>query len=133
MKEKPVRVLCVDSSDWRREKLTSALENLGLEVWAARDLRDALPLVEGLTPDALIVDEASTHRREPEWEKLIAQDLKLPALVHSSPANPAARPSLAGDFGVVRTGDPEVIVAILSLLLGARGQTDPLANPKRVA
>lgn len=133
MKEKPVRVLCVDSSDRRREKLTCALENLGLEVWGARDLRDALPLVEGLTPDALIVDEASTYRRELEWEKLIAPDLRLPALVHSSPADATARPSLAGGFGVVRTEDPEVIVAILSLLLGSRGPTNALAKPKRVA
>ena len=133
MKENPARVLCVDCSDRRREKLTSALEHLGVEVWAARDLRDALPLVEGLAPDALIVDEASTHRRETEWEQLIAQDLRVPALVHSSSVGATAWPSLAGDFGVVRTEDPEVIVAILSLLLGARGQTNPSAKPKRVA
>ena len=133
MELNPARVLCVDSSEWRREKLTSALENLGVEVWAARDLRDALPLVVGLTPDALIVDEASTHRREKEWAMLTSQDLRVPALVHSTPASATSWPPLTGDFGVVRTQDPEIIVAILSLLLGSRGQTNALAKPKRVA
>ncbi len=133
MKEKPVRVLCVDSSDRRREKLTFALENMGVEVWAARDLRDALAMVARLTPDALIVDEASTHRRQMEWEMLTSLDLRVPALVHSSPANATAWPSLAGDFGVIRTQDPEVIVAILSLLLGSRGQIIPSPTPKQAA
>ena len=128
MKSHPARVLCIDSSDLRREKLTAALENLGVEVWATRDLRDALPLVNGLTPDALVVDEASTHRRESEWEKLIAQDLKMPALVHSSSTRSNVWPDLVGDFGVVRTEDPEVIVAILALLLGPRGTSSGQAQ-----
>ena len=133
MKSHPARVLCIDSSDRRREQLTAALENLGVEVWAARDLRDALPLVDGLTPDALVVDEASTHRRELEWDKLIAQDLKVPALIHSASAKSAGWPELAGDFGVVRTEDPEVIVAILTLLLGPRSGTSSFVKPQRVA
>jgi hypothetical protein len=133
MKSHPARVLCVDSSDPRREKLTAALEKLGLEVWAARDLRDALPLMEGLMPDALLVDEASTRSRESEWDRLVARDLKVPALVHSAPAKSAAWPELVGDFGVVRTADPEVIVAILTLLLGPRGQTSHMLQPQRVA
>ncbi len=133
MKSHPARVLCVDSSDRRREKLTVALENLGVEVWAARDLRDALQLIEGLTPDALLVDEASTHSRESEWEGLVARDLKVPALVHSAPAKSAEWPELARDFGVVRSEDPDVIVAILTLLLGPRGETSPWLKPQRVA
>jgi CheY-like chemotaxis protein len=132
MKENPARVLCVDSSDRRREKLTSALENLGIEVWAARDLRDALPLVTGLSPDAMVVDEASTQCRRIEWDRLIAQDLKLPALVHSAPANVAGWSALS-DFGVVRSEDPEVIVAILTLLLGPRSEANPFGKPQRAA
>jgi len=133
MKENPARVLCVDSSDRRREKLTSALENLGIEVWAARNLRDALPLVTGLSPDAMVVDEASTHCRGIEWDRLIAQDLKLPALVHSAPVNVAGWSALSGDFGVVRSEDPEVIVAILTLLLGPRSEASPFGKPQRAA
>jgi PleD family two-component response regulator len=133
MKANPVRVLCVDSSDSRREQLTAALENGGVEVWAARDLRDALPLVDGLLPDAILVDQASTHQRHSEWKKLIDRDLKVPALVHSTPSKPEAWPDLPGDFGVVRTQDPEVIVAILTLLLGPQNGSAPSVQTRYVA
>lgn len=133
MKANPVRVLCVDSSDSRRAKLTAALENGGVEVWAARDLRDALPLVDGLLPDAILVDQASTHQRHSEWKKLIDRDLKVPALVHSTPGKSEAWPDLAGDFGVVRTQDPEVIVAILTLLLDPQTRSGPSLQRRYVA
>lgn len=131
MKISIVRVLCVDSCDARREKLTEALENCGVEVWAARDIRDAMPLLEGLSPDAILVDQASTLKRGSEWERLISSDLKIPALVHSAPAD--AWPAIAGEVGLVRTQDPEVIVAILTLLLGPGGRSSPALQKQYVA
>jgi len=95
----------------RRRRLVASLEQFGLEVWTARNLGDALYLVAGLRPSAVVIDRDSTLHYAMEWNSLMEASPHLPVLLHS--ADGAAGGSLAA----VRTGDPEVITAILSILL----------------
>ncbi|HKD02561.1 MAG TPA: hypothetical protein VKB77_09045 [Terriglobales bacterium] len=112
MKPNPVRVLCVDSMEVRRRRLVASLEQFGLEVWTARNLGDALYLVAGLKPSAIVIDQDSTLHYAMEWNSLMEASPHLPVLLHS--ADGAAG---GGSLAAVRTGDPEVITAILSILL----------------
>jgi chemotaxis response regulator CheB len=113
MRPKAVRVLCVDSMEGRRRRLVASLEQIGLEVWTARNVADAFFLVEGLRPSAIVIDQDSTLHYAMEWNELVEASPNLPVLLHSANAGLGA-----DSHGAVRTGNPEVITAILSILLG---------------
>jgi hypothetical protein len=124
MRSTPVRILCVDSSDTRCAHLHVMLDKAGFEVWTARDASDALSFATSLAPDAVVADQPSTLDHEESWEKLMAMR-SLPVIVHSAVPRLGGWPANAGEFAPVRTGNPEIIMAILTLLLGPAGQHDP--------
>ena len=120
-----VRIQCVDSSDTRRVHLHTMLEKAGFDVWMARDVSDAISLATRLPLDAVVADQPSTLGHEESWEKLMAIRSALPVLVHSAAPHMGGCSASAGDFAAVRTGNPQVIMAILTLLLGPAGRHEP--------
>jgi CheY-like chemotaxis protein len=109
-----MRVLCVDAVRTRLTALVSLLQSEGFDAWAAQNVRDAVALVAGLQFDALLVDLASAQRDRDDWELLASTQPQLPVLVHS------AATSISGDAcesKAIRTENPEVTLAILTLLL----------------
>lgn len=113
------RILCLDSSDTRRIRLHAVLEKAGFDVWMSRDVADALSLATRLRLDAVVADQTSTLGHEENWEKLKATRSTLPVLVHS------ATRCIVGEYAAVRSGSPQVIMAILTLLLGPAGRPEP--------
>jgi DNA-binding NtrC family response regulator len=120
-----VRILCVDSSDTRRIRLHAVLEEAGFDVWMSRDAGDALSLATRLPLDAVIADQPSTLGHEENWEKLMATRSALPVLVHSAVPCIGDWSANAGEFAAVRSENPEVIMAILTLLLGPAARHNP--------
>lgn len=112
------RILCVDSSVRRLHGLQSALEKAGFEVWTARGASDAVCLASGLRFDVVAVDHASTRTRAELWDCLAELHPRLPILVHSGVSRMS---TLCRHSQVVSSGashDPEVVLALLLLLLG---------------
>ena len=126
MKPNSVRVLCVDSMDGRRRQLVSAMEQIGLEVWTARNVADAQVLIDGLRPSAIVIDQESTLAHARDWSRLTETSPSLPVLLHS--ASCSVTPASRDEMPAVRTGDPEILVAILSILLGADGRKGPMGR-----
>ena len=119
------RILCVDSSDTRRVHLHAMLEKAGFDVWMVRDVSDAISLATRLPLDAVVADQPSTLGHEESWERLMTVRSALPVLVHSAAPREGSWPASAGDFAAVRTGNPQIIMAILTLLLGPAGRHEP--------
>jgi DNA-binding NtrC family response regulator len=117
MKPSQVRVLCVDSSDSRRNKLAAVLEDADFDVWTAHNIRDAVQMADVLRPAAVLADQFSTLCHERDLEKLRTLYPQLPVLVHSAAPSMAVLSADTGDFAAVRTGDLEIVMAILTLLL----------------
>jgi hypothetical protein len=109
------RVLCIDSVGRHLSALKDLLENRGFDAWAARNIGDAEALISGLAFDAVLVDQASARSERRSWELLTRTQPSLPVLVHSASTNDVGS---LGQLGEVRTESPEVILAILTLLLG---------------
>ena len=109
------RVLCIDSVGPHLSALKDLLENRGFDAWAARNIGDAEALISGLAFDAVLVDQASARSESRSWELLTRTQPSLPVLVHSASTNDVGS---LGQLGEVRTESPEVILAILTLLLG---------------
>ena len=61
----------------------------------------------------MVIDQDSTLHYAMEWNELVEASPNLPVLLHSANAGLGA-----DSQGAVRTGNPEVITAILSILLG---------------
>lgn len=119
------RILCVDSSEERRVNLQVALDRAGFDVCIVRDIDDALSLTPSLPLDAVVADQPSTLDHEENWEKLMALNAAPPVLVHSAAPSVGDWSASASEFAAVRTGNPEIIMAILTLLLGPAGWHDP--------
>lgn len=125
MPSNSVRILCVDSSEARRFRLYALLENAGFDAWMTRDVDDALSLAARLPLDAVVADQPSTLGREDSWERLMRTRAALPVLVHSAePVEDSCDGT--GEAAAVRSGNPEVIMAFLTLLLGPSGKLEPV-------
>jgi DNA-binding NtrC family response regulator len=117
MKQPKAQVLCVDSSESRRHKLSALLEDAGYDVWTSRSIDEGLMLADELNPVALLADQFSTFFDDGDWKRLTTMHPHLPVLVHSAEPSMAALSHEDGLFAAVRTGDLEMVVAILTLLL----------------
>jgi hypothetical protein len=126
MQATQLRILCVDSSDARRVRLHALLEEAGFDAWMTSDIGDALSLAKRLPLDAVVTDQSSTLGREKSWEKLMVTRSALPVLVHSAEPSLEGGPAGSGEVGAVRSGNPEMIMAILTLLLGPDGRLEPV-------
>lgn len=117
MTRSSLRILCVDSSARRLHVLQGALEKAGYEVWTARGASDAVCLVSGIDFDVVAMDHISSLSRPDVWECLAESQPGLPILVHSGIPKMSA---LCRHAQVVSTGpsqNPEVVLALLLLLL----------------
>jgi DNA-binding NtrC family response regulator len=120
------RILCVDSSPRRLHNLTDTLQKAGFDVWTARGASDAVCLASSLNFDVMVLDQASSMARPEVWNCLSDSKPGLPILVHSGPGKgselcrhlrlvaPSAQPS-----------NPEVVLALLLLLLGDGSSSSP--------
>ncbi|HYK50061.1 MAG TPA: response regulator [Terriglobales bacterium] len=120
------RILCVDSSPRRLQNLTETLQKAGFDVWTARGASDAVCLASSLDFDVMVLDQASSMARPEVWNCLSDSKPSLPIMVHSGPAKgselcrhlrlvaPSAPPS-----------NPEVVLALLLLLLGDGSSSSP--------
>jgi CheY-like chemotaxis protein len=133
MKPIPVRVLCVDSSDVRRNKLSAVLEDADYDVWTAHNIRDAVQMTDVLRPAAILADQFSTLCHELDWEKLRTLYPQLPVLVHSAAPSMDILSADSADFAAVRTGDLEIVMAILTLLLESNHPCGTEAQPVHAA
>ncbi len=118
MTHSTLRILCVDSSARRLRELRDVLERAGFEVWTARGASDAVCLVSGIPFDVMAMDQTSSLLREEVWECLAESQPGLPILVHSGAPKTSV---LCRHSQVVSTGpsqNPEVVLALLLLLLG---------------
>jgi DNA-binding NtrC family response regulator len=121
------RILCVDSSARRLHDLQGALERAGFEVWTARGASDAVCLVSGIQFDVMAMDQVSSLSRPEVWECLAESQPGLPILVHSGVPKMSA---LCRHSQVVSSGqsqNPEVVLALLLLLL----EDGPTSRPRR--
>jgi DNA-binding NtrC family response regulator len=116
MNDIQVRVLCVDSSEQHRNQLASVLEEAGFDVWTSRNASDAALMADVLRPDAVVSDQTSTLRDESDWEKLTTAYPGMVAVVHSAAPDRGCSVD-SSNFAAIRTDDPEMIMAILTLLL----------------
>jgi hypothetical protein len=124
MRSKLLRILCLDSSERRRFRLHAELENAGFDVVMTRDIEDALSLASRLQLDVVVADQPSTVGHEENWENFMSSHKELPVLLHSSGPRPPSRSPGTGEFAAVRTSNPAIIVAILTLLLGPGGMRE---------
>jgi CheY-like chemotaxis protein len=120
------RILCVDSSVRRLHDLTDTLQKAGFDVWTARGASDAVCLAAALNFDVMVLDQASSLARPEIWSCLADSKPRLPILVHSGSAkggelcrhlrlvSPSAPPQ-----------NPEVVLALLLLLLGDGSSSNP--------
>lgn len=120
------RILCIDSSIRRLQDLTDALRRAGFDVWTAKTASDAMCLASGLHFDVLVVDHHSSQTRPEVWDCLSESQPSLPILVHSG----AARgPELCRHLRLVSNSgkpqNPEVVLALLLLLLGDTSGSNP--------
>jgi DNA-binding NtrC family response regulator len=119
------RILCVDSSPRRLRELQGALERAGFEVWTARGASDAVCLVSGIHFEVVAMDQTSSLLRAEVWDCLAELQPGLPILVHSGVPKMSA---LCRHSQVVSSGpsqNPEVVLALLLLLLGNSQSSGP--------
>jgi CheY-like chemotaxis protein len=113
------RILCIDSSSRRLRDLTEALRRAGFDVWTAESASAAVCLASGLHFDVLVVDHHSSKSRQEVWDCLSEAQPALPILVHSGAAK---GPELCRHLRLVsnsgKTENPEIVLALLLLLLG---------------
>lgn len=123
MDEIQVRVLCVDSSEQHRNQLATVLEEAGFDVWTSRNASDAALMADVLRPDVVVSDQTSTLRDESDWQRLTTAYPGIVAVVHSAAPDKGCSVD-SSNFAAIRTGDPEMIVAILTLLLRPNNPVD---------
>jgi len=128
------RILCVDSSPRRLHDLTDLLGKAGFDVWTARGASEAVCLAASLDIHVMVLDQASSLARPEIWNCLSESKPHLPILVHSGPSkgndlcrhlrlvSPPAPPQ-----------NPEVVLALLLLLLGDGSCSDPKKHEWAVA
>ena len=120
------RILCVDSSPRRLHDLTDTLKRAGFDVWTARGASDAVCLASSLDFDVMVLDQASSMARPEVWNCLSDSRPHLPILVHSGPVKSS---ELCRHLRLVRPPEapqnPEVVLALLLLLLGDGSETRP--------
>ena len=123
MSSQTARILCIDSSTLRLQGLTRTLGKAGFETWTARGAGDAMCLASALRFDALVMDKTSSSRRSDIWACLSQAQPELPILVHEGTSRAV---TLCGEIEP-RTGErslnPEVLLAMLVLLLGRDHKT----------
>jgi hypothetical protein len=107
------RILVVDSSVVRAQALCGIFAKAKWEIWAGRNVRDALVLAGGLTFDVVLVHESSTQQHPELWEQLAEWVAGACWLVHAEDA-PRGRSKLG--CGVLES-DPALILAVLMLLV----------------
>jgi hypothetical protein len=117
VKQTQQRILCIDTSDSRRAKLAAALEDSGFDVWTARNVCDAVMMADVLRPSAVLADQSSTLCHENDWDKFKRMFPRVPVLVHSAIPSMAALSTDENDFSVVRSGDLEIVIAILTVVV----------------
>lgn len=118
MSSQAARILCVDSSTLRLQGLTRTLGKAGFETWTARGASDAMCLASALRFDALVMDKASSSRRSDIWACLSHAQPELPILVHEGTSRTVTLCGEAEPRTVERSLNPEVLLAMLVLLLG---------------
>ena len=120
------RILCVDSSPRRLHDLTDTLGKAGFDVWTARGASDAVCLASALDFDVIVMDQASSMARPDVWNCLSDSRPYLPILVHSGPAR---NNELCRHLRLVSPAaaqqNPEVVLALLLLLLGDGSESRP--------
>jgi DNA-binding NtrC family response regulator len=120
------RILCVDSSPRRLRELTDTLKRAGFDVWTARGASDAVCLASSLNFDVMVLDQASSMARPEVWNCLSDARPHLPILVHSGPAKSS---EICRHLRLVSPPEapqnPEVVLALLLLLLGDGSETRP--------
>lgn len=117
MRQTQLRILCIDSSDSRRNKLAVVLQDAGFDVWTARSIGDALLMADVLRPAAILADRPSAVSHRAEWEKFKDMFPRVPVLVHSAAPNMAALCLEENEFAAVRSGDLETVTAILTAVV----------------
>jgi DNA-binding NtrC family response regulator len=118
MSSQAARILCVDSSTLRLQGLTRTLGKAGFETWTARGASDAMCLASVLRFDALVMDKASSSRRSDMWACLSHAQPELPILVHEGTSRTVTLCGETEPRAVERSLNPEVLLAMLVLLLG---------------
>lgn len=126
MTQSTPRILCIDSSPRRLHELTEALGRAGFDVWTAQGASEAVCLAFGLRFDVLVMDQVSSLSRSEVWDCLSESQPHLPILVHSGAPRGAA---LCRNLRFVSTSgptqSPEVVLALLLLLLGDGNNSNP--------
>jgi DNA-binding NtrC family response regulator len=127
MVPRTARILCVDSSNLRLQVLTRTLGKSGFEVWTAQGAGEAVCLASGLRFEAVVVDRMSSLERSDIWQCLTEVQPQLPILVHEGTARAV---ELCGgtDRDGTRSINPEVVLALLMLLLGRDRQAAAIAS-----
>jgi DNA-binding response OmpR family regulator len=117
MENRTGKILGIDSSELRLQSLKRTLEKAGFEVWTAWGASDAICLASSVRFDALVADRESLSRRADIWKCLRQFQPELPVLVHEGKT---VAINLCGETGprtATRPVNPEVILAMLMLLL----------------
>lgn len=119
-------ILCVDSSPRRLHDLTDVLRKAGFDVLTAGGASDAVCLAASLNIDVMVLDQASSLARPEIWNCLSESKPHLPILVHSAPSkgNEVCR-HLRLVSPPESPQNPEVVLALLLLLLGDGTSSDP--------
>jgi DNA-binding response OmpR family regulator len=117
MENRTGKILSIDTSELRLQSLKRTLEKAGFEVWTAWGASDAICLASSVKFDALVADRESLSRRADMWKCLRQFQPELPVLMHEGKT---VAVSLCGESGprtATRSVNPEVILAMLILLL----------------
>ena len=126
MAQSTPRILCLDSSQRRLHELTEALGRAGYDVWTAQGASEAVCLAIGLRFDVVVMDQLSSLSRSEVWDCLWESQPHLPILVHSGTSKGA---ELCRHLRFVSTSgptqNPEVVLALLLLLLGDGSNSTP--------
>lgn len=93
------------------------LERSGLEVWCGNDVRDLLVLASQLDFGAVLVDEISTLSYPELWDQADEALPDLPVLVHSASMKEGWHESRSTQRVGIAGGSPEVVLAMVTLLL----------------
>lgn len=118
MSRQTARILCVDSSTLRLQGLIRTLGKAGFETWTATGASDAVCLASVLRFDALVMDRVSSSRRSDIWACLSHAQPELPILVHEGTSRAVTLCGEPEPRTVERPVNPEVLLAMLVLLLG---------------
>ena len=125
------RVLCIDSSELRLRQISSTLRKAGFDVWTAEGATHALCLSTVLKFDVLVADRESMLQREEIWQCLADTLPSLPLLVHPGVSQVIDLCAQNGRDQFSRPVNPEVVLAMVTLLLGREGP--PALKPSSAA